>query len=204
MIILPDWPHPAQAEPYFLDSGSWQIPSIGGGAALRINRLGDRHGLNVTMPEMKFNDPAGLAHARVWISRLKRGVAEGVRMRFPQPDYEIALPNLVCGVAPANATLLPFTGGTPGLVIPEGVFCSITDASQGKIFLHSVNSQLTIDGSGNGTLSLHPRLRTGLGASDTISFSPPVIEGRLIGEERQWSLSQARTVGLSFQIEEIE
>lgn len=205
MIDLPSWPEPASAVPYFMDQGGWQVPANGGGDAIRLDRLGDRHGITVRMPVMKFNDPAGLAHGRIWIQRLKRGLSEGVRMKFPQPDYTIpaGLGTLSTGAAAAQAFLLPFTGGTGGVIIPEGIYCTVVDAESGRGYLHSVTTQLTIAGGGAGTLSLYPRLRRAFAVPDQIKFNPPTIEGRLMGRSQEWTLETARTVGLEFQIEEI-
>jgi hypothetical protein len=202
MIDLPSTPEPQSAVPYFLDQGGWQTPANGGGNAIRLDRLGDRHGITVRMPPMKLNDPAGLAHARVWIQRLKRGMSEGVRMKFPQPDFVIPLSTLITGTAAAQATLVPFTGGS-AVTIPEGIFCTLWDTATAQGYLHSVHTQLVVGGGGTGTLSLHPRLRRAFAAPDEIRFNPPTIEGRLIGEERNWNLEMSRTVGLEFQIEEI-
>lgn len=201
MIDLPTWPEPQSAVPYFLDQGGWQTPENGGGNAIRLDRLGDRHGLTVRMPPMKFNDAAGLAHARVWIQRLKRGMSEGVRMKFPQPDYVPPLGTITTGVAAAQAVLVPFTGA-PAVTIPEGIFCTLWDVETGQGYLHSVSTELVVGGGGAGTLSVHPRLRRSFSA-DQIRFGPPSIEGRLIGNQQDWTLEMSRTVGLEFQIEEI-
>lgn len=203
MIDLPTWPEPQSAEPFFIDAGGWQLPSISAGTAIRIDRLGDRHGLRVKMPPMKFNDPANLAHARVWISRLKRGVAEGVRIKFPQPDFTLPANAVVRTAAAAQATLLPVTGAA-GFTYREGTFFALVNAATGKRYLHSLNADAVMDGAGAGTLSVHPRLRVNAVVGWQLLFSPPAIEGRVTGDRQSWSLEMARTVGLEFEIEEFD
>ena len=203
MIDLPNTPGVQSAEPYFLDMGGWQTPSIGGGDAIRIDRLGDRHGVSFRLPPMKFNDPAGLAHARVWIQRLKRGLSEGVRIRFPQPDYTPPLASANLGATAAQSTLIGISGAPANVLIPEGIGCTIVKAATGRRYFHSVNSDMNTGAGGAGNLSIHPRTRTTLVVGDTIIFSPCQIEGRLIGDRQSWTLETARTVGLEFQIEEI-
>lgn len=203
MIILPTTPGPKVAEPYFKDMGGWQEPTVGGGDAVRIDHLGDRHGITVQLPPMKFDDTAGTKHGRVWISRLKRGMSEGVRLQFIQPDYVPPINAANLGAAAAQATLIPVTGATPNKLIPEGIGCTIIKAATGRRYFHTVNTDANTGASGSFNLSVHPRTRVSLVVGDTIVFSPLEIEGRLIGNEQRWTLDDARTVGLQFQIEEI-
>lgn len=205
MIILPTNVAPNGAEPYFVDSGGWQVPALGGGDATRVDRLGDRHGLSVSMPPMRLNDPKRGIHARVWVSRLKRGTGEGVRMRFPQPGWVPNLPidGSVRVAQVAQATLLQVQGAGAGNIIPEGAFITLVRGSDGRRFLHSVNGDVVVDGNGFATIGLHPRLRYGPQVGDLVLFQRPEIEGRLLGDRQSWTLELARTVGLSFEIEEL-
>ena len=200
-VILPTWPEPQSAEPFAIDAGGWQDPALEG-PAVRIDRLGDKHGLRVRMPPMKFNDPAGLAHGRVWIQRLKRGLSEGVRMKFPQPDFAPPPNGVVRLETAAQSTLLPVALGA-GLTYREGTVCSIVHFGTGQRFLHSLNSDAVMDGAGNGTISLWPRLRLRVYVGWSILFNPPEIEGKLAGREQNWTLDMARTVGLEFEIREV-
>jgi hypothetical protein len=202
MIDLPTWPEPASAEPYFLDAGGWQLPSIAAANAIRMDRLGDKHGLAVRLPAMKFNDPAGVAHARVWIQRLKRGLSEGVRMKFPTPDYVAPFALATLSAAPAAQAVLIAVAGLPGgVTVPEGLFFGLKKLATGTFYLHSVNTQVVASGGGAANLSVHPRLRTSFSIADQV-ICPPQIEGRLVGDRQSWTLENARTVGLEFQIEE--
>lgn len=202
MIDLPIWPAPNGAEPYFLDAGGWQLPSIGGGNAVRIDRLGDRHGISVSMPPMRLRDDNRGIHAMEWISRLKRGCSEGVRIRFPQPGVTRPANATVRTATNAQATLIPVQG-VPGTIYREGIFFSLVNATTGQRYLHSVNTQAVLDGAGQGTISVHPRTRIAAAVGWQLLFDYPTIEGRLMGEQQKWTLELARTVGLQFDIEEI-
>ena len=205
MITLPDNIGPNGAEPYFLDSGGWQVPALGGGDATRVDRLGDRHGISVSLPPMRVHDPKRGIHGRVWISRLKRGMAEGVRIRFPQPGWIPAVPvdGTVRVAQVAQAVLLQIAGaGAPGLVLPEGMFITLIRAVDGRRFLHSLNGDTVVDGNGWATIGVHPRLRYAPQPGDLVLLQTPEIEGRLLGNKQTWTLDLARTRGRSLEIEE--
>lgn len=200
-VQMPTWPEPQTAEPFAIDAGGWQEGALEA-SAVRVDRLGDKHGLRVRMPPMKFDDPAGLAHGRIWIQRLKRGLSEGVRMKFPQPDFSTPPSGTVRTATVAQATLLPVTLGA-GLTYREGTFCSIVHAPTGRRYLHSLNSDAVMNGAGQGQLSLWPRLRIPTVVGWDVLFAPPEIEGKLSGREQNWTLDMARTVGLEFEIREV-
>lgn len=200
-VILPTKPAARVSEPYFLDMGGWQQGR--GGDAVRLDQLGDRHGVVVRLPAMKFNDPANQRHGRLWISRLKRGMSEGARVRFVQPDYTPPLTGADLTTTAAQATLIAISGATPNVVIPEGIGCTIIKAATGRRYFHTVSADLNTGGGGAGNLSIHPRTRVSLVNGDTISFAPLEIEGRIVGDEQRWTFDELRTVGIEFQIEEI-
>lgn len=205
MIILPSNPQPNGAEPRFVDMGGWQVPPFGG-PATRVDRLGSRHGISVSLPPMRLHDEQRGIHGREWISKLKRGLQEGVRIAFPQPGF---VPSVG---ASATATLsadrssgdldLALQGLPAGGVLEEGLFLSVQDAV-GRYYLHSVNTETTADGGGLATVPIHPRLRADFVTGATVLIGTPVIEGRLSGNEFAWTIELVRTVGLQFDIEEI-
>lgn len=205
MIILPTNIGPNGAEPYFIDSGGWQVPSIGVGDSTRVDRLGDRHGISVSLPAMRWNDDRRGIHARQWVSRLKRGVAEGVRLRFPQPGFmpATAATATIAVNQVAQAVLVQITGGGADATLLEGMFVSLVRASDGSRFLHSVNADVVLDANGAGLVGLHPRLRHAPKAGDLVLLHYPEIDGRLIGDRQSWTLDLARTVGLQFEVEEL-
>lgn len=184
------------ATPRFLDWGGLMQPVLGG-QGQRLDRLGSRHAIDVTVPPMAI-EPDG----RLWISRLKRGKTEGVRMEFPQVDFPIGLPGspLVDG-AVAGGTTIPAKGFAASYAIREGQWFSVVHG--GNRYLHSIAAAATAGGGGAASLTIHPMLRTPLSNNDVLEFAIPYIEGELEGDEFAWTLEMARTVGLSFTIKEI-
>ncbi len=202
-ISLPSNPEPQSAEPYFVDMGGWQSPEFGGGDAVRVDRMGDRFGLAVSMPPMFFDDPARGIHAREWISRLNRGSSLGVRLKFPQPNFVAPFLDCAVGVAAAQASSLPVTGAMAGAVVREGTFATLVQLATGRRFLHQVSADVVIDGGGAAALPVWPRLRIATVAGDRLNLNPVSIDGMLAGNRRSWSLEMTRTVGLQFEIVEV-
>lgn len=204
MIDLPLNPQPNGAEPYFLDFGGWQVPPMGG-PATRIDRLGDRHGVQVSLPPMRFDDDKRGIHAREWISRLKRGMSEGVRLTFPQPGFVPAQGLSRIGAigvaAAAGATSINIKGLAENVALEEGMFFSVVDAN-GRHFLHSIAEARTVDPGGAEWCPIFPRLRTSFAVDAPVHMGTPKIEGRVVGDRFSWTLELARTVGLQFAIEE--
>lgn len=205
MIDLPSNPQPNGAEPYFVDFGGWQTSALGG-PATRIDRLGDRFGLSVSLPAMRIHDEARGIHAREWISKLLRAVSEGARIAFPQPDFVPAVGASATATLSAAAAsgdqVLSLQGLSAGAVLQEGMFFSVIDAS-GRHYLHSIaQADAPADGTGAITVTVHPRIRTAFAAGSTVLLGAPKIEGRLVGDRHAWTLELARTVGLSFEIME--
>jgi hypothetical protein len=83
MIDLPSYPPPAAAQPSFLDRGV----TLEGAVDQRVDRMGSRFGLSVSMPPMK-----GSKLGRQWIAALMRGKNEGVRLRWPLQGFKPGQP----------------------------------------------------------------------------------------------------------------
>src|SRR3546814_7497581 len=99
---------------------------------------------------MKFDDPVTARHGRLWISRLKRGMSEGARVRFIQPDYTPPLTSANLTATAAQATLIAISGATPNVVIPEGIGCTIIKAATGRRYFHTVSADLNTGAGGAG------------------------------------------------------
>ena len=199
-IILPTTPGAASAEPFFVDAGSWQQP-IGVGSPSRLDMPGDRYGIAVQMPPMKAED------AMAWVSRLHRGVGQEVTFEWQQPDVPDqaglgASPSIRVATA-AQATVIDLKGvGAAGNVFKEGRFFSVEHG--GRHFLHHFAGDATVVTSGQLQAPIHPRQRVGFTANDPVHFNPPLITGILQGDRHSWSISNARHVGLAFEIVEGE
>lgn len=195
-IDLPLTPGPVTAEPYFIDAGGWQKP-ITQGDPTRVDLLGDKFGLSVTMPPMTE------AEALVWVRRLNKGRGEGVTFEFPA-NYELPLFNLanskVAGNHAAQATQITLQG-MGNKLIEEGRFFSIHH--DGYNYLHQADAEVqAVSGTGP-TVPFLPRARVAFASQDVIDFDRPKIDGILLGNETGWTVSTAIHYGLQFQIEEM-
>ena len=123
-------------------------------------------------------------------------------MKFPQPDYSPPASGTVRTATVAQATLLPVTLAAD-TTYPEGIYCSLVHGPSGRRYLHSLNADAVMNGAGQGSLSLLPRLRIPTVVGWSVLFAPPEIEGMVTGDERTWTLEMSRTVGLEFEIREI-
>lgn len=195
MKILPTSPAPQVATPSVVDFGSTLTPALGG-PEQRINRLGNRWRLAVTMPPMQNKD-----EGRVFISRLVRGRSEGVRMRFPLAGFNPGSPGSpnVQGSGQAGR-ILNLSGFQAGYTVKEGQFFSIE--TNGTHYLHQADGEVTADGSGVAQLTINPLLRVSPGNGDVCHFAQPMIEGLVEGQEWQWDYALDYTVGIEFTIKE--
>lgn len=185
---------PQASAPRLLDFGGFLTPSTGA-PVQRVDRLGNRHAHDVTLPPMRA-EPDG----RVWVSRLKRAKTEGAFMRFPQVGFRNRVSGSPIVAAPVAAgRSLPVAGLGARCVIREGQWLSIIHG--GRRYLHSVDAEIVAGADGTVTLAITPLLRTSLDTGDVIELAQPRIEG-LILEDFGWSIDKARTVGLSFTITE--
>jgi len=202
-IVLPRWPGPSTAEVTYLDYGT-NLDGGPQGGGPRIHRLGNRFSINVKMPALRLEPMLrwGVG-ARVFLSRLRAGISEGVIYPFPQPGLEIGAPGvpLVSAAVAANVASLSLQGMRPGYVWREGQFFNVYRAD-GRAMLASTTGEAQVAADGTVALPILPRLRTALAAGSRINMEP-VIEGRLLIKDGfTWSFDPSRFVGLSFTIEE--
>jgi hypothetical protein len=183
------------AAPTLLDWGGELEPPLGG-VTQRIDRLGSRHAISVTVPP-KSIEPDG----RVWISRIKRAKREGGRIAFPQVEFAVGTPG-VPQVASnvAAGSVIPLKGLTAGYEIREGQWLSVIHV--GRSYLYSVDTGVTASGGGLASVTVTPMLRSQLSMNDVVNLAEPVLEGWLSGDEFSWTLEEARTVGLQFSVTE--
>jgi hypothetical protein len=197
MIDLPDYPSPQGAEPALVDYGTLLTPTLGG-PVQRIERMGNRWRISVTMPPM-VND--GLK--REWLSALVRGKQEGARMEFPLMGFT-PLPAgtpVVDGASQSGRTL-SIEGATANLVVRDGQFFSIETGGQHYLYMNV--GQTILDGTGAGDLTIEPMLRVSPADGDTIHMAKPMIEGFIRGEEQMWQISLGNILGLAFDLVESE
>jgi hypothetical protein len=201
-VILPTYPGPRSAALRPVDAGSWQLATVGG-VDVRLDRLGDRFALAVYLPPMKWDTIDGVSAARVWAVRLARGLSEGVIMEVPQPDFDTSGFQFDGGIltTAAQSTIVEIAEGMAGKVYREGMMVTLKKAATGVHYLHQVRADAIAAG-GVVALSLWPRTRTAFGGADVALVRTPVIEGRIV-EPSASEMEEIRTVGLSFEVQEI-
>lgn len=171
MITLPDSPHPAAISWELVDFGGTSTSSLGG-SAQRINRLGNRWKVGVTMP------PLTEAQAREWASALTRGLRQGVAWKLSQPGFVTGSPGtpLVAGASQLGDTL-NLDGLNAGYVIRAGQWLSILTGGQRYLY-QSVNN-VRVPSTGIVALEIEPSLRVSPADNDPVEFAAPLIEGLL-------------------------
>jgi hypothetical protein len=193
-----------EASPRFIDRGGVLEATLGG-PDQRLDRLGSKFGASFNVKPMKGED------ARIWIARLIRGRSEKASIKFPQPGILIEWPgDGVIGVgAAANAVSISVNrniAGEVGKRIREGEFISIIHA--GVRYLHQATADAPIVGLGGGiygaVIAIQPPLRSALVVNDVVEVLMPTIEGYVRGDERSWTIDNAKIYGLQFDIEEAQ
>jgi hypothetical protein len=196
MIDLPAHPAPSAATPSLIDFGGFLEPMLGG-AVQRIERLGNRFRINVTMPPLPSADLG-----RVWLSRLLRGKSEGARMEYPLLGFDPGVPGApVVDLAGQAGRTLNLRGLTPAYAIREGQPFSVQNAA-GRHFLHFADAGVVVASNGKAAVPLSPMLRFAFADGATCHFTKPMIEGFIKGDAFDWEMSLEHNLGLSFTIDE--
>lgn len=197
MIELPSLPAPTDAEPALVDFGGFIIPPLGG-RVQRVDRLGSRFRISVTMPPMPSKDIG-----RVFVRRLTSGKLEGVRMEYPLIDFDPGLPgNPVVDGNGQSGRVLKVRGLTPGYVIREGQFFSHIHPLGRCLYL--VDADVIVGANGKATVPITPLLRVEPIDGQVLEFLVPKIEGFIQGDEFAWSLALDHNVRIQFVLEEFE
>lgn len=191
-IDLPPLTDHAECEPYVVSAGG-VLKSPIGGSAMALARLGDRMGLDVTLPDMTADD------ARRFRARRSAARALGVTLRlvWPQEKLEAFGAITVNGAGQAGMTL-NITGGTAGKTIPEGAAFSVTDGSRHYVYMARADLLLT---GGALALPITPMIRRAPANGSALNFAAPVLEGLIEGEIR-WTIRGGQAGPINFKIEE--
>lgn len=195
-ITLPSSPAPNGARPFLLDFGTVLRPA-NGGPTQRINRLGMRFGVQVTLPPLR-SDGEGLTV----ISRLLQARAQELLLDCPMIDGIWSS----AGTAPrvkvdvAGGTTLQMKGLVAGYALAEGRFFSIIHSA--RRYLHLAAAATTADGAGDATVSVWPPMRTNFAADDVIEIDAPKMQGHVVDDQTGWQMALARRSTLSFTVHE--
>ncbi len=193
-VALPTDIAPVAYNPSLVDFGGELTPILGG-PVQRINRLGDRWAVEVTLPPLSGDE------ARIWISRLVQGRKSSCLLPWPQPIGAGGEGAPRVNGAGQAGTALSVDGLPAAKAIAEGLFFSIVGAS--RRYLHQVTSAATANGSGAVTLSIEPALRISPSDNAVIELATPMIDGLVQGGVG-WSVDLARQHGLTFTLVERE
>jgi len=197
MIDLPDYPSPANAAPALVDFGAFLTPSLGG-PVQRVERMGSRFKIAVTMPPM-LNPKLG----RQWVARLIRGKQEGARMAWPLQGFDPGNPgDIKVASAGAAGRSLPVKAATPNYIFREGQFFSVVVT--GRHFLYMVTAETIASATGTATLPIEPMLRVSPPVDAVCWFGKPMVEGFIQGQEFAWEMALANFVGMGFELAEME
>jgi len=164
--------------------------------ALRVDRPGSHYMAQLSFPPV--DDPAT---ARIVVSRLIRAQSQGLRTWWPTPDDQrVAGAPVVDGAGQAG-TSLSVRGLFRGTAVREGWWLSVRDAA-GQSYLHNVAGGVIAGADGRATIALSEALRAPLPDGAEVRLTEPQIEGIVIGDAREWSLSVERFVGFTVTVEE--
>lgn len=195
MIELPDWAIPNGASPSLMDFGGFLTPGLGA-EVQRLDRMGNRFLISVTMPPAPSHDKG-----RILVSRLIRGKTEGIRIEYPLLGFKPGSPGApkVNGGGQSGRSLI-CDGFTPHYVIREGQWFSLEHA--GRHYLHNADAEVVANASGQATITFSPMLRIEPSDNDALHFAKPMIEGFSMGSEWSWQLSIDHNIAIAFDVAE--
>ena len=196
VIDLPEWAVPNGLEPYLRDFGTILTPFLGG-PEQRINRLGTRFGLRVTLPPMPTRDKALIIQ-----SRLLRAREDRLRMEWVQPDFDTGVPGSpLISAAVAAGTSIPLKGMAAGYTVKEGQMLSIIRGA--RRYMHMFSADGTVGAGGTLQAGIWPMIRASLITNDVVEIAKPMIEGLVSpGDELSWQIAVDRFASFSFTIAE--
>jgi hypothetical protein len=193
-IALPLDPYPNGATPMLRDFGGVLSPFLGG-PEIRINRVGTRFGITVTMPPL----PSG-STGRVFVSRLLQARQERVLMPWPLLDFDPGVVGTpLINTAVASGSSISIKGLPANYSAKEGQFFSVIRS--GRRYVHMFTADTTASGAGVLAINIFPPLRTSLAVNDVVEMTQPMIEGHVLpGNEVTWEMALDRNIGLSFSV----
>lgn len=196
LTALPLSPAPVGANPLLRDFGGVLTPFLGG-PEQRINRVGTRFGIRVTMPPMESD-----VDGRRFVSRLLQARQGRALMKWPLLSFNpgaTGSPRINAPIAGGSAIVI--AGLPSGYAAKEGQFFSIIHS--GRRYVEMFTGDGAANASGILSAQIFPMLRSSLAAGDVVELAQPMIEGHVLpDEELAWEMSLEKNIGLSFSIME--
>ena len=194
IVTLPACPPPVSGMPYPVEFAT-DLQGPLGGPTQRITRLGTRFRVELSWAPMEYDD------ARRFIARLLRAEAAPLAVPVLQRGLKPVSPGpLVVDGARTTASLLAVANGTPGFLLKEGQFFSLS--SGGRRYLHNVEQDTVLDANGAAGLPITPLLRVAPATYDATEWVSPLLEGfRDIGSVKP-TLEMLVRVGLQIAVTE--
>lgn len=196
MIDLPLTPAPRGVTPLPVDFGA-NLEGALGGETQRIERQGNRWAVQVEMPPLRH-----ATDGRVFVSRLIRGISEGVRIDFPLLGFSPGIPgSAVVSGSGQSGRALDIKNAAAGYAFSEGQFFSLV--RNGRHHLYMIGADVTVSGGGTAALPIWPSLRAQHLDGDVLHITQPMIEGFVIADQLSWEMALGNFTGLSFTIREV-
>lgn len=170
VVELPSSPRPVLAwEP--VDFGGTQQGALGG-AAQRVNRLGNRWRAKAAVPAMESEE------AMEWAATLTRALRLGAALAIVQPGVSVGSPGVprVFGAGQTGAEL-NVDGLVPGYTVGAGRWLNVITG--GRRYLYLAAQAASAGASGRATLAIEPLLRAVPADNDVVELAAPAIEGLL-------------------------
>lgn len=193
IVALPTTPGPVRATPRLVSFATDMTGPLGG-PTQRVLRLGSRFAVDFEYAPMRAAD------AQKLVNRLIRAEGSPVAISWPVRGYAVGPVGAVVAGAGASGYSIPVTGGAPGALIAEGRALSLSSA--GRRWMHLVQNDVVLDGSGAGLLTVNPLLRVAVAAGDALEFVAPVMEGFVDAGNVTWSVELVSIQGLKITVTE--
>jgi hypothetical protein len=183
------------SDPTLMVWAALQEPALGG-VTQRVGRVGDRFSLGFSTPEMRYE-----AEGRRAIALLQLAQRQGGRVRYTQPGFRIGPVGtpLVDG-AHTGGTALKLKGMPARCAVRMGQALNLIVG--GRYYLYFAAADVVMSAGGAGTVQLTVPMRKHMAGNEPVEIARPVIEGWLDGNQRDWTLDLAQTVGLKFTVTE--
>lgn len=191
-IALPDTPFPASMTPRLVTGRAELRPAFGGDVQ-RLNRVGSRFAIDVTLPVMTY------AQAQDWSDI--NDETDTVTMQIVQPGLNTGAPGtpLVNGAGQSGTTLI-LDGLTPYYVLRKNQWISVSTG--GRLYAYRVKTEVAASAGGAVSVVLTTMLRASPADNSPVQIAAPRIEGFATVPDDAWATNTAGHVALSFTIEE--